>query len=462
MPDLCELRNEPMSATYDLIVIGTGTAAMTAVSRCRAAGWKIAVIDERVFGGTCVLRGCDPKKVLVGAAEAVDLPHRLLGKGISRETAIDWGQLAAFKRTFTDPVPASRERRLADDGIDAFHGRARFRGPTTIAVDDVALDGRHILIAAGAAPVELGIDGEDLLTTSDDFLELERLPRRIALVGGGYIAFELAHIARRAGAEVTVLERSDRTLAPFDPDLAGWLVEKSRELGIDVRTETAVEAIERNDDSFALTTVHRNVEARVETNLVVHAAGRKPALDALDLAAGGVDVSDGRIELNEFLQSRSNPAVYAAGDAAEAGPPLTPVANRDGRVVASNLLGGQRTPVDYSGVPSVVFTLPPLAAVGLGEREARDCDFDVRISCQRTPDWYSSRRVNEAAAGFKILADGASGRLLGAHLLGPGADELINVFALAIRGGLTTNDLMDTFFAYPTSASNISDMLPSI
>jgi glutathione reductase (NADPH) len=205
-----------MAERYDLIVIGTGTAATVAAKRCRAAGWSVAVIDERPFGGTCALRGCDPKKILVGAAEAVDRPRRLAGKGVRHAALeIDWPHLMAFKRSFTDPVPDAKEASFAEQGIAAYHGHARLTGRNTIAVGDDLLEGRHILLAAGARPMTLGIAGEEHLATSDDFLALDELPRRIVLVGGGYIAFEFAHIARRAGALSAGLTADDLRQAVF-------------------------------------------------------------------------------------------------------------------------------------------------------------------------------------------------------------------------------------------------------
>jgi glutathione reductase (NADPH) len=449
-----------MAERYDLVVIGTGTAATVAAKRCRVAGWSVAVIDERPFGGTCALRGCDPKKILVGAAEAVDRPRRLDGKGVRHAAlGIDWPHLMGFKRSFTDPVPDAKEASFAEQGISAYHGHARLTGRNTVAVGDDLLEGRHILLAAGARPMTLGIAGEEHLATSDDFLALDELPRRIVLVGGGYIAFEFAHIARRAGAEVTILEQGPRFLGPFDQDLVGWLVEKSRKLGIELYTETGVEAIEPDGDGFHVRSSGNGNATGFAADLVVHAAGRVPALDPDGLDAAGVAHEKGRLALNEFLQSRSNPLVYAAGDAAQRGPALTPIANRDAEVAAANMLEGNHRTPDYAVVPSVVFTVPPLASVGLGEEAARKQGLSFRVNCQQTAQWYVNRRVNEAAAGFKILIEERSQRILGAHLLGPQADELINLFALGLRAGLTADDLRQAVFAYPTSASNLDSML---
>ncbi|MDE2467388.1 MAG: NAD(P)/FAD-dependent oxidoreductase, partial [Bradyrhizobium sp.] len=224
-----------MPHQYDLVVLGTGVAATTAAFRCRAAGWRVAIIDHLPFGGTCALRGCDPKKVLVGIAEALDQSRRLRDKGIDGgEPSIDWHQLLAFKRSFTNPVPQQREEEFAKNGIEAFHGPARFVGPQTIEVDDQKFEARFILIATGAAPMHLGIAGEEHLANSTDFLELEDLPKRLVFVGGGFIAQEFSHVAARAGASVVVLEQSDRILGQFDHDLVSWLQAKSATLGIDI------------------------------------------------------------------------------------------------------------------------------------------------------------------------------------------------------------------------------------
>ena len=449
-----------MAKQYNLVIIGTGTAAMVASMRARAAGWSVAVIDHRPFGGTCALRGCDPKKVLVGVAEAADWPRRMQGKGIAeQDLRINWPALMRFKRRFTDPVPPHEEASFAKQGIAAFHGQARFTGRNTLEVAGEALEGRHILIAAGAEPMKLGIAGEEQLITSDQFLELETLPKRIVLVGGGYIAFEFAHVAVRAGAQVAILEQAPRMLKPFDAELVEWLVQKSRDLGIDIRTGTVVEAVERHDNAFIVRTASNGKKETFATDLVVHAAGRTPALEALDLEAAGIAHKQGHLKLNEFLQSVSNPAVYAAGDAAELGPPLTPVASHDGKVVAANLLEGNRHRPNYLGVPSVLFTIPPLASVGMREEEAKEKELEFRVNHQKTSEWYTNRRVNEDAAGFKVLVEEGSGRILGAHLLGVHAEELINLFALAIRSGISAPELQNTIFAYPTAGSDVSYML---
>ena len=448
-----------MEKQYDLVVVGTGTAAMVAATQVRAADWSVAVIDFRPFGGTCALRGCDPKKLLIGGVDATDHVRRMQGKGVVGNVTIDWPDLMAFKRGFTDPVPANHEQRYREKGIDTYHGRARFTGPTTIEVGDDLLVAKHVLIASGAEPIKLHIPGEEHLVTNEGFLALPVLPRRIVLVGGGYIAAEFSHIAARAGAQVTILQHGERLLDGFDPDLVGWLMQAFSTIGVDVRLETTVEAIDKTDTGYRVRSTSHGVTSTVDADLVVHAAGRAPALESLDLAVAGIENDRGRLILNEYLQSVSNPTVYAAGDAAQVGPALTPVSSHDAKVVAANLLKGNHRRPDYRGVPSVVFTIPPMATVGLTEAKAREQGLKFKVKSQKASDWFTARQAAEPTYGFKVLVDEASDHILGAHLVGPHADEVINLFALAIRHDLTTADLKSTIFAYPTGASDIGYMI---
>ncbi|MDP9418532.1 MAG: FAD-dependent oxidoreductase, partial [Actinomycetota bacterium] len=237
--------------TYDLVAIGTGTAAKKVALACRHAGWRVAVMDHLPFGGTCALRGCDPKKALWSVSHAYDVARRLGAAGLrgTGGLSLDWSEMAAFKRGFTDPVPAKREALFHEEGIDAFHGRARFVGRNAIAVGDRRLEARHILIAAGAEPMRLPFPGAEHLMTSDGFFELDAPPESLLLVGGGYIAFEFAHTAARVGVgSITILEREGRCLNQFDRDLVHRLEDKSRRLGIELHTDAEVVAVERRDD----------------------------------------------------------------------------------------------------------------------------------------------------------------------------------------------------------------------
>jgi glutathione reductase (NADPH) len=453
-----------MKKTFDLIAIGTGSAAVGVASRCRSAGWSVAIIDSLPYGGTCALRGCDPKKVLVGATEALDWARRMAGKGIeTNEAKINWPELMQFKRTFTDPVPESNEKWFAEAGIEMYHGDARFLGPTQLQLGDDVLEGKYVHIATGARPADLGFPGQPHVITSTEFLELEQLPRRVVFIGGGYISFEFAHVSVRAGAEVTLLHRSAQPLKGFDPDLVTLLVEQTRKLGVDVQLEAKVCGVEQVGDVFAVQASTPNGKRSFEADLVVHGAGRVPDVDHLGLEKANVSYSNQGVEVNEFLQSVSNPAVYAAGDcAATAGPPLTPVGAYEGRVVAANLLEGNQTKVDYPSIPTIpstVFTVPPLAAVGLQEAQAREQGLVFDTHFDNTRSWYTSRRTAEECSAFKVLVEKGSGRILGAHLLGSNAEELINLFTMAMKGSMNAKDIKEIIFAYPTYASDMGYMI---
>ncbi|HEX2304856.1 MAG TPA: NAD(P)/FAD-dependent oxidoreductase [Nitrososphaeraceae archaeon] len=467
--------------TFDLIVIGTGVTASTVVWECHSAGWKTAVIDSRPYGGTCALRGCDPKKVLVGAAELIDWIHRMENKGIcskvTKDIKINWTELMQFKRTFTEPVPKNREEAFSKAGIYSFHGTARFVGRNTLKViDDTnkskeqTIQGKYILIATGAKPAKLNITGEQHVVTSDQFLELDKLPCDILFIGGGYISFEFAHIAARCGSNVTILHRGRRPLVGFDPDLVNLLLKRTQEIGVNVKLESSVKKIEPIDKGrkFAVysSITHGNTNNAkgtevIETELIVHGAGRIPDTKDLNLEAAGIEFdTKGGIKVNEYLQSASNAAVYGAGDvAASEGMPLTSVAGYEGGIVAYNLLNGNESRPKYKGIPSVVFTVPPLASVGLQEEAAEKQGLNFRTNYQDTSSWYSSRRIGESCSGFKVLIEKDSNCILGAHVLGPHAEEVINIFALAIRLGLDVDKIKEAIFTYPTNSYDIKYML---
>jgi glutathione reductase (NADPH) len=448
-----------MDRQYDLVVVGTGVTSAVA-SRCRAAGWTVAVVDSRPFGGTCALRGCVPKKILVSAAEAVHAARDLAGTGVpAARLTIDWAALMRYKRSLVDPATERTEQAWASIGIEQFHGRARFVGAATLAVGGDRLTGRRILVAAGSMPAPLKIPGAEHLTTSEEFLNLDRLPPRIVLVGGGYIAFEFAHVAARAGARVTIVHRGARPLGAFDPDLVDMLVRRTREIGIRVELGTEVRGLQTSGDQLVVLGTQGDREMRIETDLAVHAAGRIPEIDDLDLETAGVEREKRGVVVNEYLQSVSNAAVYAGGDAAASGPPLTPKAEHDAAVLTTNLLEGNRRAANYDGIASAVFTLPPLASTGLTETAARAAGRTFRTHRQDTSSWFNTRRVGETASGFKVLVDESTDRIIGAHLLGPHADETINLFAVAIRVGIPASELRQALFAYPTFGSDVRFML---
>ncbi len=273
-----------MEKHFDLFVTGTGSAGTTVAERCRKAGRSAAIADRLPFGGTCALRGCDPKKVLVGVARLVDWSDCMHERGVVTQSLhIDWTELMRFKRTFTDSISEARERGYTQSGIMPFHGRARFVDRARVAIGEHVLTGKHIVIASGANPAPLHVSGEHHLATSTDFLELERLPKRLIFLGGGFISFEFAHIAARAGAQAQILEREARVLAHFDSDLVERLVLATQERGIEVHRETTVTAIEKGASGFIVRATRGEKPLELRGDLVVHGGGRVPDIDDLQL-----------------------------------------------------------------------------------------------------------------------------------------------------------------------------------
>ena len=450
-----------MNEDYDLIVIGAGMAGVAAANKCGAAGWRVAIVDALPYGGTCALRGCDPKKILRRGAEIMDAARLMQGKGIDPgDLSINWADLMAHKRGFTDPVPDKMEKGLSGNGVETLHGAARFTGDNTLEVDGTAYQSERFLVAAGAMPRPLSFTGADLVIDSTDFLNLEALPKRVLFIGGGFVSFEFAHIAARAGANPIIVDRGARPLRGFDPDLVEMLIDRSGGIGVDLMRETEIVSVSEASRAFTVEVKSGDETRTIETDLVVHGAGRVAALADLNLEAAGVDYSDKGIVVAPHLQSTTNSAVFAAGDCADTdGMPLTPVAVIEGKVAASNMLKDTQTAPDYAGIPTAVFTVPEVARVGMLESEARDAGYDVDVRFTDTGDWYSNYRIGETSAAAKVLVDKSNGKILGAHLFGPEYGELINFFGLAIKLGLAAKQLKSMTAAYPSVGSDLGSLL---
>lgn len=449
-------------ADYDLIVMGTGPSASTVATKIREQGRTVAIIENRPFGGTCALRGCNPKKVYTNAGSLMAQVNAGRGQLISIDDAqINWSDLAAFKREFTDSIPKKSRKSFEDDGIDTFSGTARFTGPKTVTVDDVTLSANRVFIGVGARPVPLDIPGAEHVIHSDDFMELDSMPTRVAFIGGGYVSMEFAHVVARYGSRVTVVQRGEHILAGFDPDLTSQLADYSKQQGIDIHTSAEAKSIEvLKDGGFRLTYERSGDEQTLECDLIIHGAGRVPNIESLDLERGNVQSDSQGIVVDKFLRSTSNPIVFAAGDCAATGQPkLTPTANEQARAAVKNLFDDDPSfEPDYGCIPQVAFTTPAIAAVGLSQKEASEKFHNLDVRTGDSSDWGSMRKIGIRCGGYKILVDDED-RIVGAHLLGHAAEETINLFALAMKFGLTATDFKSTLFAFPTFASDVRTMV---
>lgn len=439
--------------TYDVVIIGSGASGTTVAFEAQAAGLKVAIVEERSWGGTCVLRGCDPKKVLVGAAEARNLSTRLRGKGIKEAATISWTDLMAFKETFVEDVPESRLESFHEAGIETFFGPASFQNENTLQVGNDILSAKKIVIATGATPNTLKVEGQEHIQTSDDFLSLEKLPDSVVFIGGGYISFEFASIALAAGRDVHIIHHNSEPLKKFDPDFVAALVATLKEEGIHFHFDTDITKINKNGEKL-------HIEGKngfsLETDLIIGATGRTPNIAHLAIDKANIDYTKKGITVNEKLQTPNHPHIYACGDvAATKGAPLTPVVSMEAALVAKNILGGNEK-IDYPAIPSVVFTSPKLASIGISMEEASANPEKYQIKNHDTTNWYTYRRTNEKIALAKIIEDRETGQIKGAHFLSEEADYMVNYIAILMKANLTLADLQSVIFAYPSPASDLT------
>ncbi|GAB3245413.1 dihydrolipoyl dehydrogenase family protein [Arthrobacter pigmenti] len=450
-----------MTDDYDLLVIGAGMAGIAAATKCSSQGWRVAIVDELPYGGTCALRGCDPKKILRRGAEVVEAARLMRGKGVDNgDLSINWGELMNHKHGFTDPVPQSMEEDLRTHGVETLHGTATFTGPTSIDISGITYNVSKVLIATGATPRPLDVPGQEHLIDSTEFLNHEALPPRIVFVGGGFVSFEFAHIAARAGSSPVIVDRGARPLKAFDADLVELLIDRGSEAGVEVQRGTSITGVEQTSDGYRVHIDRSGTSGTIDADLVVHGAGRVPDLSRLNLDAGHVAYGKHGVEVAGHLQSTTNADVYAAGDSADtAGMPLTPVAVIEAKVAASNMLKSGSTVPDYAAIPTAVFTIPELVRIGMLEHEARDSGLDVDVRYANTSGWYSNYRIGETAGATKILVDKSNDRIVGAHLFGAEYAELANTISMAMKHGLTIRQIKSTTATYPSIGSDLGSML---
>lgn len=445
-----------MTQHSDLLVLGTGNAGMAAAGIAQRNGQSVTLIESGDVGGTCAIKGCVPKKVLVAAAQNLDAIARAGDHAIKvGEVTLDWPALIKRERTFVEGVPDMFKNSITSRGMTLVSGKARFTGPNAVDVDGETYTADKIVIATGSTPAQLPIEGWELTATSDDLLTLETLPKDVVFVGGGVIALEFAHVMARAGANVTILEAAPRVLPRLDADMVDTLVEYTRSLGVTIHTGVSVNAIREAGDNRQVEVVIEGETVSLSADLVVNGAGRRPAVADLDLEAGEVNTDRGQIQVDVNLRSVSNPSVYVAGDALAAAPQLSPVASYEGRIAGENAILGKSETPDYSTIPSAVYTVPAIASVGMDEASAEAAGIEPVIKINDMRDWRSAKTYAEQVAFAKVLIDPETDKILGAHLAGHGAEEVIHLFTLAMKTNLTASDLASMTYAYPTFSSDL-------
>jgi glutathione reductase (NADPH) len=445
---------------YDAIIIGAGNAGFGAAGVLREAGRTVLMIERNDVGGTCPLRGCVPKKVLVAAAQTLDVIARASEHKITvGKSELDWAALISRERSFVEGVPADLEASLVRRGVDLQRGSAQFVAPNAISVDGEVFEGRHIVIATGSRPKQLPIRGWEHTITSDDILRNPTLPRSLIFIGGGVIALEFSHVFARAGTAVTILEAVPRLLPRFDEDATDELRRASEAVGIKIETGVEITSIESARSGVVVRYRSGGIDKSAEAESVANGAGREPDVEDLDLAAGNVHREGGRIVVDRSMRSVSNRSVYLAGDALWSTPQLSPVATHEGQIIGNAIARGTETEVDYRSIPLCVFSIPTLAMVGLTEKEAREQGLDIDVKVNDLRGWRSARTYAERAAYAKILIDRPTDRIVGAHILGHGCEETINLIAFAMKHGLSAAELRQMVYAYPTFSADLRNML---
>jgi len=446
---------------FDVVILGGGNAGIGVTGPARRAGLSVAMVEADLLGGTCPNRGCTPKKVLVAAGHALHEIERAsihhIAVGIPR---LDWAALIDREKDMIKDIPANLARSMARRNVEVIHGHAAFIGPDTIRVGDRKLQAGHIVIATGSKPRPLPIPGADHMITSDDMLSERELPGRVIFVGGGVISLEFGHVFARAGVRVTVLEALPRLLPAMDADAVARIQAESERIGIRIETGVSVRRIEPTNGRFRVVFTHDGgAELATEADRIVNGAGRVANVDTLDLTAGNVEHANGRVSVDRHLRSTSNHKVYVCGDAVPVAPQLSPIATYEGDIVGRNIVEGPRYSPDYGSMATSVYTVPALAAVGLTEAAANEQGIAVSVHVNDMHDWFSARTYAETVAWSKIIVDRGSDRILGAHFVGHAGQELVNIFGLAMRFGITASQIRDNIYAYPTFSSDIKHML---
>jgi len=448
-----------MPDRYDIVIIGGGNAGFGVSQIAQAAGKSIAFIEFDQFGGTCPNRGCTPKKVLVAAAHAmheIEIAHH---HGIEVGPAkLDWPALIDRKSDMIDFIPAAMEDTAKGRGT-VYKGKAKFLGPNLVEVNGTKIEADNFVIATGSITRPLSMPGAELLITSDDVLTERELPDEVVFIGGGVIAMEFSHVYARAGAKVTILEMMPQLLPRLDSDAVAAISVESERIGITLKTGVEVLGIEKIDGKLRVRYLHEGKEHSIDSSRVVNGTGRIANVGELNLDAANIKHDGIRIEVDEYLRSVSNPAVWVAGDALVHSAQLSPLATYEGRLVGKNIVNGAQQSPDYSIVPSAVYTVPALSSVGMTEAEASKAGLDVEVKTSDMSQWFSARFYAETVAWAKVLVEKGTRRIVGAHLVGHHGEELIHLFALAMRHNISADDLGGEMFAFPTFTADVPSLV---
>ena len=444
-----------MNFDYDLFVIGAGSGGVRAARMSASHGAKVAIAEEHRVGGTCVIRGCVPKKLFVYASHFAEEFEDAVGFGWEvGQSSFDWPTLIANKDTEIDRLNKIYIKNLEASGVEILNGRAVFKDAHTILLDGREITANYILIAVGATPFMPQIEGIEHAISSNEAFYLKDFPSDITIVGGGYIAVEFAGIFNGLGANVTLVYRGKEILRGFDGDIRTHVQEEMVKKGIDVQTQNDVTSIKKVGKGFEVTF---NNGTRRETSCVMYATGRVPYVQGLGLDTVDVELgSKGEIKVDAYSQT-SVDNIYAVGDVTDRSQ-LTPIAIREGAAFAETVFNNTPLAVDHSNIPTAVFSQPPVGTVGMTEEEARDNKFDVDIYKSVFRPMKHTLSGRDEKTLMKLVVDRKTDKVLGLHIVGPDSGEMIQAFGIAVKMGATKSQFDATVAVHPTAAEELVTM----
>jgi len=441
---------------YDLFTIGAGSGGVRASRISAGYGARVAVAEDRYLGGTCVNVGCVPKKLLVYASHFAEDFEDAAGFGWSvGARAFSWPRLIAHKNDEIRRLNEIYERLLANAGVTLIEGRATIVDPHTVTINDRTITAERILVATGSWPVVPDFPGKEHVITSNEAFFLDELPERIVVVGGGYIAVEFAGIFHGLGAQVTQLYRGPHFLRGFDDDVRMFLAAEMRKKGIDLRFNANIARVGRKQSGVLEACLEDGTE--IDTDLVMYATGRRPNTAGLGLEEAGVALApNGAVVVDEYFRTNV-PSVYAIGDVIDR-MQLTPVAIEEGMALAKTLFDDQPTAMDYANVPTAVFSQPSIGTVGLNEAQARDQFGTVEVYASEFKPMKHTLSGRDERTLMKLVVDKSTDRVVGVHMVGPDAGEIIQGIGVALKAGACKSDFDATVGIHPTSAEEFVTM----